>query len=159
VKLNLPPEVVEAHLEEYRERFERGDKAALFSVIRFCFNEQIVAPEWIVDAFFKATNKWYSLKAKTLDEAFNVRWPKGKSIAAAKKRQRLKFAVLSAVRAARNAGRPVDEELFEKIGRELGIGKTLAKDYLKAARLAMTPSAIDMLLEPLVVNKGQGRGK
>jgi hypothetical protein len=71
-KRDLPAKVAEASLDEFRQRFEQGESAALFAALRFCGNQELVMPEWLVTAFFKATNRWYSLECKTLDEAFCV---------------------------------------------------------------------------------------
>lgn len=120
-------------MQEYRQHFEAGDKNALLQAIRFCFAQEIVAPEWVVNAFFRATNRWYSMDCKELGEAFDLAWPKGANLNALKKRRRLKFHVLNEVNAARNGGRPVDDELFEEIGKRHGLGKTLVKEYLRVA--------------------------
>lgn len=149
MKLDLPPEVIAVQLEEHRQHFERGDKSALIAAIRFCFNEEVVAPEWVVDAFFRATNKWYSMEAKELGEAFGLEWPKGKSVAAAKKKRRLKWAVHNAIWDAKLRRAPCDDELFAKIGKRLGIGVTLVKEYYASARAQFNrpPAAAAMLLE------------
>jgi len=138
----LPPEIVAGMMEELHLRFEAGNKNALIQAIRRCGQQQMVMPEWVVDAFFRATNKWYQMDIKSLDKAIGVAWPKGKSIAAAKKRRRLQFAVLNAVSKAKSEGCAVDDQLFEQIGRRLGLGKTLVKEYYKSARALMgAPSA------------------
>lgn len=134
MKLDLPPDLIALQLQEYCQHFEAGDKNALIQAIRFCFAQEIVAPEWVVAAFFRATNRWYSMDCKELGEAFDLTWQKGANVNAFKKRRRLKFRVLNEVNAARNRGRRVDDELFEEIGKPLGIGKTLVKQYLRVAR-------------------------
>jgi hypothetical protein len=156
----LPDEIVAAILDEHRARFERGHKAELLYAIRLCLDQRVVAPEWVVDAFARAMRKWGSFDVRTLDEAFGVEWPKGKSIAAARKRWRLALAARLAVSEARRAGRAVDDELFEEIGRRLGVGKTLVKEYLATARAVVErPRALDALLAPFVVRKPQRRKK
>jgi hypothetical protein len=140
VKDDIDPEVVAILLDDLRQRFEAGDRNALIQAIRRCFQCGVVAPEWVVTAFFRATNKWYQMDAKSLDDALGVAWPKGKSVAAAKKRRRLKFAVFNEINKARARGRAVDEELYQEIGRQFGIGKTLVKVYDHAARTQMGTS-------------------
>jgi len=152
VKLELSQKFIACQLDEYREHFERGNKNALIQAIRFCFNQEIVAPEWVVAEFFRATNRWYNMECKELGEAFGVAWPKGANLNALEKRRRLKFAVLNAVNDARAQGRAIDDLLFEEIGQNLGLGKTLVKEYLQAARAQIEmPSAADALLTPLIV--------
>jgi hypothetical protein len=137
MKNEVPPEFVSDWLDALRQRFEAGDKNALIQAIRRCFQFGVVAPEWVVDAFFRGTNRWYQMDVKSLDEALGVAWPKGRSLAAARKRRRLQFAVLNEVNRAKSKGRAVDGELFEQIGRRLGLGATLVKDYYRAARSLM----------------------
>jgi hypothetical protein len=146
VRLDLPPEVEAAHLDELRGRFDAGDKAALLSAIGFCFDQQIVAPDWIVAAFFRAMNRWYAMEVKELGEAFGLEWPKGKHPSAAKKMRRLSTAVYLKVHEAQHAGRALDDDLFAEIGEQLGLGKTLVKDYYKRGRFRM-PKSVELLLD------------
>jgi hypothetical protein len=119
--------------EDLRKRFENGDKNALIQAIRFFFNEKIVAPEWVVDAFFEAMNKWLSMEVKELGAAFGLTWPKGRSVAAAKKQRKVMFAVyLSIIKASEN--RAIDDGLFEEIGKRFSLGKTLVKKYYALAK-------------------------
>jgi hypothetical protein len=153
-RAGLPPKIEAAMLEEMRLYFEAGDKYALLRAIRFCLNQKIVAPAWIVTAFFRATNKWYQMDVKTLDAALGVEWPKGKSMAAAKKRRKLQNAVYCAVSETRqrDPDRPIDDLLFEDVGKQFSVGKTLAKDYYRSAReFWERPTVLDALLKDLVV--------
>lgn len=152
MRLDFPPGFEAGQLEEFRLHFEAGDKNALIRAIKFCFNQEIVAPEWVVAAFFRATNKWYSMEVKELGEAFGLARRKGVNINALKKKRRLQFAVFNAVHDARQRQIRVDDELFEAIGAKLHIGKTLAKEYLRSARAIMAPSFKDILLEPFKIN-------
>ncbi len=151
MKLDLPPEYIVAQLEEYRRYFEAGDKNALFQAIGFCFNQEIVAPEWIVHAFFRAMNKWYSMQVKELGEAFGLAWPKGKSVAAARKKRRLRYAVSNDIHDEKSRGGTVDDGLFEAIGKKYGLGITLVKEYYASARYVHRPCAADMLIKDEVV--------
>jgi len=131
-KLDLPAAVIDGHLGEMRARFEQGDGAALFSAIRFCANEELILPEWVAAGFFAATNRWYSLECKTLDEAFRVKWPKGLQLAAARRKRRLEGAVwLEVVRHVRK-GASINSALFRDVGKTYSIGKTLAEEYYRS---------------------------
>jgi hypothetical protein len=149
-KLDLPTAAIAAWLDEMRARFERGDGTALFSAIRFCANQELIFPEWVAAGFFAATNRWYTLECKTLDEAFGVKWPKGLHLAAARKRRRLEGAVWLEVTRRRNQDASVNNELFRDVGKAHGIGKTLAEEYYRSfdAKMAGMPSSLDILLEP-----------
>jgi hypothetical protein len=156
VRLDLPPDLEAAMLEELRLLFEAGDGNALIRAIRFTFNQERPAPEWVAAAFFRATNRWYAMQVKSLDEALGVAWPKGKSIAAAKKRRALRFAVYNEIRQtlSMKPETTIDDELFEEIGGRLGIGKTLVKNFYRSARdLVEQPTIADVLLEPFAAPK------
>ena len=83
--LDLPADVVDAHLAGLAASFRAGSVNALFMAIGFCGNQQIAMPEWVVAGYFKGMNRWWLYRCKTLDEAFGVQWPKGKSFEAARK--------------------------------------------------------------------------
>src|SRR5438105_3278667 len=154
-RLEIPAKIEGATLDEYRQRFERGDKAVLLAGIRFCLEQKIIAPEWIVDAWAKAHNSWASYKVKTFDEALGVGLRKGAHMHALKQRRLLKFAVWNAVENAHNRGRTIDNNLFAEVGKNMTppIGKTRAKEYYKAARAALKrfPKAFEALLEPFAL--------
>ena len=155
MSLDLPEDLIQIYLEALRIEFTAGKKDSLFEAIRFCGNEQVIMPEWVVDAFFAATNDWYRLDAKTLDDAFGCPWPKGKHINAAKKRRDKAPLVYCMVKEAKDNGIPVDISLFEEIAAELGINKTDAIDYYTGYKKKIeNPGAIrvfDFLLEPYKV--------
>ena len=153
-KLDLPAEVVEAHLAELHARFRSRDANALFKAIGFCGNQQIAMPEWVVAAYFAAMNRWWSYECATLDAAFGIQWPKGKHLAAARKRRKLEFAVLQGVKDRIREGASITPALFAAVGKThgIGIGKTLAEKYYRHA-LKMTesmPAAAQLLLDPFM---------
>lgn len=130
--LKMSPELVEMELEEYRTQFESGDKNALIRAIRSCGREQVVMPDWLVNAFFQATNRWYSLEVKTLDEAFGLEWPKGKRFDAARNKRKYSLAAHYRVKELHSMGKAIDEQLFIEVADELGIGKTKVSEYYYA---------------------------
>ncbi len=147
----LSPEVEAAHLEELREQFEKGRGSALISAMRWCANQQLVMPEWVVKAFSRATNDWYNYRAKTLDEAFGVQLPKGTHIAALRKKRDLKHRVHAEIMALRTKGRPINKTLFREVGSHYGIGATLCEEYYRSAAAASAlPKSARMLLEPFL---------
>ncbi len=153
--LGIPDVLMKLYLDELEKEFLAGDKAIIFHAIRFCGNEQIIMPKWVVSAFHSATNDWYSLKAKTLDEAFNCSWPKGKHINAARKKRENAPAVYCEVMDAKRRGIPIDINLFDEIALKLKINKTDAIIYYSEWKHKMkNPGAVrvfDVLLEPYKV--------
>jgi len=131
-----------AHQELKRLRcdFEAGNGSALMSAIRKCANHELVMPEWVAAEYIKRFDLILNYESASWDDVLGRPIPKGAHLNALKKRRELKFKVYQAVR-ARIAptlecpdGVPVDAELFEAIGKELGIGKTLASEYYYTAK-------------------------
>lgn len=148
--LDLPADVEAALLKEYRLQFEAGDRNALFRAIAHCGSQAIAMPEWVVAAYFNALNAWWSMEAKTLDEAFAVPLPKGKHLAALRKRRKFAPLVARDVDRLHASGRPINKALFAEVGKAHALGATLAEDYYRhwmRARRAVA-SAPDAMLEP-----------
>jgi hypothetical protein len=168
--LNLPPEIVAAQLDEYRLQFEAGERDALMRALLFCAKEHVIMPPWVDWELHQAWHRFIRRSVDDLGEAFGITWPKGKHKAAYLKRRRLQHAVHRRVRdlhfkqqwknvdgewvQATNPDWPLDERLFAKVGKDLGVGKKLAAEYYYAVSksLASGPSiGVRMLLEPYII--------
>lgn len=146
-RFKLPPEVIEVQLEEYRLMFEAGYADALMLALLFCAKCRIAMPDWVDWELHQAWHRFVNRTADDLGEAFGIQWPKGKHKAAYQKKRRLEFDVYNRVR---KSGRPIDDQLFEDVGRELNIGKRLASEYYYSAKkkLNSMPAAAGALLKP-----------
>jgi hypothetical protein len=125
-------------LEQERARFEAGDRMALFAAIRVCANFDLPLPEWASRAFIAGYDKVLNCRARSWDEAFGQPYLKGANLAATRKRRTLRTAVWNDVMAAikRDPERPVDESLFEEVGKAHATGKTLTAElYYEAVGL------------------------
>ena len=111
-------------LDDLCDRFDSGDNVAALQALRACGQYGVAMPDWLVDALFRATNQWFSLRVRTLDEAFGVELPKGKHLDRLRERQKLRVEVFNRIEALRNEGCSVSEALFDIVGREFGIRKT-----------------------------------
>ncbi len=143
-------------LEECRESFHCGDKYELMHAIRICANHDLPLPEWAAMAYIKAFDTVLNARAKSWDEVFGAPYPKHSHMNAIKKRRELKFGVLNRVNEirAREPKTPIDEALFELVGQEFNIGKTLAAEYYYSAKKQMAEQHdFDVLLDPYRVSK------
>ena len=113
---------------EYKKRFEAGDKDAVFTALHSCACSNLPMPDWLAGAYATGFHKWVNYRAKSLDEAFDVEIPKGKHLNALRKNRKLRVAVPLAVDKARNEGNAIQQGLFEKIGKEFGISGSSAKN-------------------------------
>ena len=108
-------------LDEIRDRYESADGRArvlaLFDAIQYCAVKQIPLPMWAALELQDMIDPWASLEVATLDEAFGVKPVKRRADAL----NRLKSLdhVVARVNEAREHGTPIDEQLFDAIGREV----------------------------------------
>ena len=116
-------------LEERRLQFEAGHKMSLLAAIRICANHDLVMPGWVARAFISGYEKVLTCRANSWDKVFGNPYQKGRHLAAMRKKRNLSPAVWNAVNDARQQGAPVDEDLFEEVGKAYGLGKTLAAEY------------------------------
>ena len=109
--------------------FTAGDKQALLDAIGRCALQEITMPDWVVTGFLNAYRSFTHHRVKTLGDAFGVSQPKGKHLNAARKKREKAAVVWSRVNELSKRGAPIDDSLFEAVGRELSIGKTLVSEY------------------------------
>jgi hypothetical protein len=115
----------------YSER-KSSDGAAIVEGLVTCIQNDLPIPRWCADGFLSAYNTVYSYKAKSWDDVFGRPHPKGVHLGALLKRDQYAPLVRSRIHQIKrlNPDTPIDAALFERIGRELGIGsKTLTEEY------------------------------
>ena len=126
-------------LDALERRYAKGDGFALLHAIRICANHDLVIPRWAAMAFIKGFDAVLNCRTNSWGGAFGRPYPKGMHIAKARQRRLLRFQVYNRVNEilASNPRTPVDEALFELVGDEFDIGKTLcSKLYYQAKRLS-----------------------
>jgi len=126
-------------LENLRREFEAGDKFRLIAAIAFCARHQLVMPEWVASAFLPGANQWLRHEVKALGDALDVAWSKGMQQPAARQKKELMWSVFNKIEELRctpanRYGNPLDDGLFEKVGVEFGIKKTVTKEYYSEAK-------------------------
>jgi hypothetical protein len=104
-------------MEGFRLRFEEGDKRALFEAINW---DQKGLPDWVKKALGNAYWRFKDGDLKSWEEVFGKPFP-GKSRKRARQRARA-LEVWTEVRLRINQGQPIDEHLFEQVGKKLGLG-------------------------------------
>lgn len=124
-------------LDDELARLNAGDRNAVLGALRICANHGLPMPDWLARAFIQGYDLVLSRQTGSWDDAFGKPVPKGAHLAAMRKRRNKATAVWLEVRKLHAEGWPIDDGLFEKAGKRLGIGKTLAGEfyYAAAARL------------------------
>lgn len=120
-------------ITENRSRIET-DGPALLAAISKIAKHRLVMPDWLASAYTARFAKLERLECGSLDEAFGpLPFGSGKRLAQLRRRRRLIPAVSRALIDALNVdpSRPIDTNLFEEVGQQLGIGHTLAEELYR----------------------------
>ncbi|MDA8348204.1 MAG: hypothetical protein M0038_05275 [Pseudomonadota bacterium] len=118
-----------AELTQCEADFRAGDKLALAHAVAICACTDIPLPEWAARAFLQGFNELREFKAKSWDDVLGQPRPKGTHASALRKRRERSFLTWAHVQRAARSGAPIDNELFERVGKLLRIGRELAKRY------------------------------
>jgi hypothetical protein len=121
------------HIQSRKEQIKEGDGFEVLSCIRWCINHGLVAPIWLCKEFNKRYDSVLNLKAKSWDDplAFGKPYKKNFNLNAAHKKKYKKFGVYIEIKRQLNCNPkpPIDDHLFEIVGKQFDIGKTLAKEF------------------------------
>jgi hypothetical protein len=108
-----------------------ADPYYLMTAIRICANHQLPLPHWAANAYIKAYDTVNNARAKSWNSVFGNPFPKGQHLSAIRKKRILSVAVWNEITLIRkmNPETPIDESLFEEVGKKFCLGKTLAREY------------------------------
>lgn len=121
-------------LKELEKQFAAGEKFALMAALRVCARISVPMPDWVAENYILAHDTILNYRAKSWDDVFGASLPKGAHLNALRKKRMFMYAVYNEVIKRANDGKPVDEFLFEDVGRLFHIGKTLAGEYFYEAK-------------------------
>src|ERR1700733_4231800 len=103
-----------------------ADKTAILHVARAF---AVITPlPWLTTAFCDAYDRYLNFEVKSLDELFGGR-RKGMQIGAARRRLEKRDEVFWRVQELRKAGRSVNRDLFNAVGKEFGISGAKADSF------------------------------
>lgn len=101
-------------LEQSEEEYREGNAARCLDVISLCLELNKTAPQWAINHFTLGVNRYTVGDAKTLDEAFEIRRPKGWHQNRARQRYRRGLVAHLTVRAlVSSRGYRVDDAIAE----------------------------------------------
>ncbi len=154
---NLPPapelseQAIELYLDELHSGYLAGDNFQLLAALRFCASQGLEMPRWAADAFQHATDKWYSLQSRTLDEALGIAWPPGEAAQAARKKRREQITVYNKVVEYLDTGYRMDLDLLNEVAARFSLSSDEVADYYYTVKRYFDPesvvAAIGKLLE------------
>jgi hypothetical protein len=123
------------YLERQQLQYEQGYKRALLYGLDYCLMNNVQAPMWIKQGLSNAMNAAGAYQIKSWDEVFGEILPKGKRIATERRKAEISWDLFSRIQDLHKAGEAIDEKLFEKVGRDFGVGKTVAAElYYKTGQ-------------------------
>jgi hypothetical protein len=136
--VNPPDDYAVRRLEQARVLYEQGDKGQILPWLDWCLSQDVQVPQWLKEAFCEAYNARRDYSIKSWDDVFGPPVPKGAR--PENEQRKLKklwplFERMYDLHSADPANWPIGEKLFEKVGKEFGVGKTLASElYYKMGR-------------------------
>jgi hypothetical protein len=128
-------------MDNLHRQYTSGDRAALLRAVRRVLQTCKSSPPWVTKEYCGALARWEKVECPELGDAFGVGWPKGKQVAAAQRFQRYGALVFNAVmyRPLKEGKRvPIDDALFEHIGKRLNLSPSTVKRYWARAKQLVT---------------------
>lgn len=122
-----------------RAAHEQGDRRAVLEALHLCAVHSLPLPGWVAQAYANAYMMVRLGEARSWDDVFGPAIPKGAHLSRVKK-ERKALAVYWEVYRRHAENEPIDDLLFESVGKPLGLGKTSTSDlYYSAKRRLETP--------------------
>jgi hypothetical protein len=112
---------VRCSLDALHKAFERGKPEALLTALDLCARCDYKLPRWVRGGTLAALEKWFSYEVRTLGEAFGVPPHVSKHLDGQRKRNALRWRVITRVEQLRQ-GMPVDVRLFNIVDDEINQG-------------------------------------
>lgn len=124
-------ETLNTVLDNYRLKFESGDKSALLEAVGHCAAYKIILPDWVAWHYTHSFSRWHELEVRTLDEAFEMKRPKSFNIAKERRIQTKSFDIAFKVIEKRKTGIAFDNGLADEIGKLFGTNSDAVYDSCK----------------------------
>lgn len=111
-----------------KERYDQGDKSMILHCLFHCFMGQAQIPPWLAEAFLNAYDAKREYKIKSWDEVFGRPLKKGIRPERERRNRRIANDIYERVRERHSAGEPIEKSLFEAVGKDFGVGGTVASE-------------------------------
>jgi len=112
---------------DYRKDFEAGDKNALLWVIMICCQCNWRMPEWAREAFYDIYWRGLYAEFESWDDVFGKPWGGGQRRAITRHKQKYIWARVRILH--KKEGAPINNELFERVGKEFGVSRSVASRF------------------------------
>jgi len=127
---------IKEDMAEYEKRFRGGDRMAAFDALaaHTSMVPHFPLPRWLSDFLHDGAFRFTRYEAKSLDEAFGMPRKRRSHFPAARRQQKIGYAVWMKCDELVRKGSPIDDGLFEEVGEYFAIGKTTVKKYFYAMK-------------------------
>ncbi|MBF0500020.1 MAG: hypothetical protein HQM09_07805 [Candidatus Riflebacteria bacterium] len=116
--------IVAVNIKDVQSQIEKGNGNALMFAVRACLDAGLVAPEWLSKAFAKKVSMIEKAEVASWDDALGRPFAKRKQLIEIQESLEIGWDIYEDVIAANMDGTPIDNELFESVGKRFGIKKT-----------------------------------
>ena len=124
------------------KKYHDGDKSQLMHIFQHSVHNNQSVPSWVMQEIADNFASWEHFDHKTLDQAFDVERINFR-IRAYRKKEQLSHDVYDAVEDAKKDNIPVDEQLFNMIGKKFNISGSTVRDYYYEIRTILFDSDAD----------------
>ena len=130
--------------EKGRELYEAGDKSEFMRCLFWCIRSDEPIPPWLKEALEQIMADRRSGKFKSWDEPFGK--PLGnKHQATVRRDAKVIVPLFDRVRELSESGRALNKELFDEVGKEFGVGGTVASELYYDAVKALNETDEDII--------------
>ena len=117
-------------LDYLQQEYEAGDTLSLLSAVNQCAMHDLPMPEWVRRGYIDRYRRVVEYEVKSWDDAFGRPHPKGLHLENARHRRSRRCPVYVRVHEILHLkpDTSIDRGLFERVGAEFGISKTVAEE-------------------------------
>jgi len=124
----------------WHQKLCKGEKKAIIESLYLCVLNDFLVPSWLTLAFLRAYRDVNHYRAASWDEVFGPPHRKGIHLKAKKDEKDKSVRVWVRVKQIQKTkGEPIDEFLFESIGKEFGICRSLASKHYYSLEKRLNP--------------------
>ena len=129
-------------LDAMQQAYESGGHLRLLSAVNLCAMHDLPTPEWVRRGFVDCYRRVVEYEAKSWDDVFGRPHPKGLHLESARRRESRRIPVYTRINEILylEPDTPIDRGLFERVGEEYGISKTVAEELYYEVKHSFVPS-------------------
>jgi hypothetical protein len=143
--------LVTQRLKDLYQAHRNGEVRAVLDTLHYCLANSLPIPQWCAKAYVEAYEPVRRYEARTWDDVFGPMHKKGTHLYAKQQEEEKSYEIYCRIEQLHqydpkrwkdwhgpegwkkvqgiSPGAPIDATLFERVGKEFGVGKTVAEEY------------------------------